>query len=47
VVKLLRVHGGCLGARSRRKTWRDCDKLRGAVQQAVIRRSLNGATYHG
>jgi len=39
VVKLQRVHGGCLGVQSLRRTWLSCDKLRGAAQRAVIRRS--------
>lgn len=39
VVKLQRVHGGCLGVQSRRRTWHSCEKLRGAVKQALIRRS--------
>jgi len=47
VVKLLRVHGGCFGANSRRKTWRGCDKPRGVAKQALIRGSLNPETAHG
>jgi len=33
VVKLRRVHGGCLGVQSRRRTWHSCEKLRGAVSR--------------
>lgn len=33
VVKLLRVHGGCLGVQSRRRTWHSCDKLREAASR--------------
>jgi len=31
VVKLRRVHGGCLGVQSRRRTWISCEKLREAA----------------
>ena len=37
VVKLQRVHGGCLGVQSRRRTWLGCEKPRGAAKQAMIR----------
>ena len=33
LVKLLRAHGGCLGARSRRRTWRTTKLPRGAVSK--------------
>ena len=33
VVKLLRVHGGCLGVQSRRRTWHSCEKLREAASR--------------
>src|SRR5581483_5001034 len=45
--KLLRVSGGCLGMRRRRRTWGSCDKPRGAANQALIRGSPNGATHRG
>src|SRR5439155_1611189 len=45
--KLLRVSGGCLGLRRRRRTWGSCDKPRGAANQALIRGSPNGATHRG
>ena len=38
VVKLPRVHGGCLGVQSRRRAWHSCEKLRGAAKRALIRR---------
>jgi len=44
VVKLRRVHGGCLGVQSRRRSWYSCDKPRGAVKQALIRGSPNRET---
>ena len=43
-IKLLRACGGYLGSKRRRKTRLICDKLRGADNQALIRRFLNGAT---
>ena len=43
-IKLLRACGGYLGSKRRRKTRLVCDKLRGADNQALIRRFLNGAT---
>ena len=43
-VKLQRVYGGCFGAKKLRKTWRGCDKPRGAAKRALIRGSLNGET---
>jgi len=33
VAKLRRVHGGCLGVESRRKTRPSCDKPRGAASR--------------
>ena len=46
VVKLIRVHGGCSGAKNRRRTLRGCDKPRGAAKQAMIRGFPNGETLH-
>ena len=45
--KLLRAHGGCLGAEGRGRAWADCEKPRGAVNRAVIRGYPNGATRPG
>src|SRR5581483_9899601 len=45
--KLLRVSGGCLGLRRRRRTWGSCEKPRGAANQALIRGYPNGATRRG
>jgi len=42
--KLLRVSGGCLGMRRRRRTRGSCEKPRGAANQALIRGYPNGAT---
>lgn len=44
VVKLLRVSGGCFGVERRRRTWDGCAKLRGAANQALIRRCPNPET---
>jgi hypothetical protein len=33
MVKLIRAHGGCLGTRSRRRTWRTTILPRGAVSK--------------
>ena len=40
----LRAQGGCLGCSKRWRTWTICDMLRGADNQALIRRSPNGET---
>ena len=45
--KLLRAYGGCLGAKSRRRTQPGCEKPRGAVKRALIRGCPNGETRGG
>jgi len=47
MVKLPRVHGGCFGAKRRRRTWGSCEKLGRAANQARTPRSPNGKTWQG
>ena len=45
-IKLLRAHGGCLGAKRRRRTWLAAISL-GELRQALIRGFPNGETRMG
>jgi len=47
VTKLQRAHGGCLWQSEAMKDAGGCDKLRGAANQAMIRRFPNGETHTG
>ena len=47
VSQRIRAYGGCLGIVWRWRTWRDCDKRRGGVEQPLIRRCPNGETFFG